>query len=389
MSKYTIRSILFVFVAFMLGCNEYMIVGVLPDIAREFHASLSSLGYIVTLFALVYAISTPIITSLAHHFKRHHLLFGLITIFLFGNTWTAMSSNYYSLLFSRIITACTAGAIISIILIFGNFIAPLNKRASLLSWIFAGFSIASVVGVPLGTMISTNFSWHMSFWLISILTIICLLLLIWLAPRNTDQAAKKSTEKNNQFLLLADRRILFSVIFVVMVCASQYTYYTYIRPLITNEMHFSYSWLNWLLLGLGLASIIGNKVGGLIADRGGMKLLPYIYSVMTLALVLLSVLIHVSWLAYAIAFLLSSLISAYGASTQVFFLDIATQDYPQSLDLASSLNSIFANVGISLGSFTAAQVAGITSITTTGYVGAIYSLIGVLCLVIVCRILHK
>lgn len=229
----------------------------------------------------------------------------------------------------------------------------------------------------------------MSFWLISVLTIICLLLLIWLAPRNTDQAAKTSTEKNNQFLLLADRRILFSVIFVVMVCTSQYAYYTYIRPLITNEMHFSYSWLNWLLLGLGLASIIGNKVGGLIADRGGMKLLPYIYSVMTLALVLLSVLIHVSWLAYTIAFLLSSLISAYGASTQVFFLDIATQDYPQSLDLASSLNSIFANVGISLGSFTAAQVAGITSITTTGYIGAIYSLIGVLCLVIVSRILHK
>ena len=65
MSKYTLRSILFVFVAFMLGCNEYMIVGVLPDIAKEFHASLSSLGYIVTLFALVYAISTPIITSRA------------------------------------------------------------------------------------------------------------------------------------------------------------------------------------------------------------------------------------------------------------------------------------------------------------------------------------
>lgn len=389
MSKYTLRSILFVFVAFMLGCNEYMIVGVLPDIAKEFHVSLSSLGYIVTLFALVYAISTPIITSLAHHFKRHQLLFVLIMIFLLGNTWTAMSSNYYSLLFSRIVTACTAGPIISIVLIFGNFIAPINKRASLLSWIFAGFSIASVVGVPLGTMISTHFSWHMSFWLISILTVICLLLLIGSVPRNTDLKRKNTTEKSNQFALIADRRILYSVIFVVMVCATQYTYYTYIRPLITNEMHFSYSWLNWLLLGLGLASIIGNKVGGVIADKGGMKLLTCIYSGMTLTLILLSVFIHFSWLAYVLAFLLSSFISAYGASTQVFFLDVASQDYPQSLDLASSLNSIFANVGISLGSFTAAQVAGVTSITTTGYAGAVYSLIGVICLVMVNKTLKK
>ena len=69
MTKYRLQSLLFVFVAFMLGCNEYMIVGVLSDIAKEYHASLSSLGYTVTLFALIYAISTPIVTSLASRFN--------------------------------------------------------------------------------------------------------------------------------------------------------------------------------------------------------------------------------------------------------------------------------------------------------------------------------
>lgn len=78
MTKYRLQSLLFVFVAFMLGCNEYMIVGVLPDIAKEFHASLSSLGYTVTLFALIYAISTPIVTTLASRFNRYHVLLVLL-----------------------------------------------------------------------------------------------------------------------------------------------------------------------------------------------------------------------------------------------------------------------------------------------------------------------
>lgn len=80
--KYRLQSILFVFVAFMLGCNEYMIVGVLPDIAHQYHDSLSTLGLLVTVFALVYAIFTPIITSLANRWRRHHVLLVLMVVFL-------------------------------------------------------------------------------------------------------------------------------------------------------------------------------------------------------------------------------------------------------------------------------------------------------------------
>ncbi len=91
MSRYKIQAFLFVFVAFMLSCNKYMIVGVLPDISREINASLSSLGYLVTVFALVYAVATPLVTSLTKYFKRHQLLFFLMGIFFIGNTWTALS----------------------------------------------------------------------------------------------------------------------------------------------------------------------------------------------------------------------------------------------------------------------------------------------------------
>ena len=369
--KYRLQSILFVFVAFMLGCNEYMIVGVLPDIAQQYHDSLSTLGLLVTVFALVYAIFTPIITSLANRWRRHHVLLVLMVVFFIGNTWTALASNFISMLFSRVLTATVAGAIISIVLVMASFVAPREKRASLVSWVFAGFSIASVIGIPIGTVISTTFSWHDSFWMISGLTIFVFVSLIWLVPKDTPQF--KST-LSKQFTLLKDTRVLLGVVFIVTVCAADYTIYTYIRPLITNEMGFSNTWLNWLLFGMGIFFIIGNKFGGYIADNGGIHRLGGIYIAMTILYLLFGPLLSFKWIAIIIVALLCIAFSSYGSSTQLMFLDIAEKEYPQSLDLASSLNSIFANIGISLGSFTASQAVAFLPMRNLGYVGAVYGL---------------
>ncbi len=369
--KYRLQSILFVFVAFMLGCNEYMIVGVLPDIAHQYHDSLSTLGLLVTVFALVYAIFTPIITSLANRWRRHHVLLVLMVVFFIGNTWTALASNFISMLFSRVLTATVAGAIISIVLVMASFVAPREKRASLVSWVFAGFSIASVIGIPIGTVISTTFSWHDSFWMISGLTIFVFVSLIWLVPKDTPQF--KST-LSKQFTLLKDTRVLLGVVFIVTVCAADYTIYTYIRPLITNEMGFSNTWLNWVLFGMGIFFIIGNKFGGYIADNGGIHRLGGIYIAMTILYLLFGPLLSFKWIAIIIVALLCIAFSSYGSSTQLMFLDIAEKEYPQSLDLASSLNSIFANIGISLGSFTASQAVAFLPMRNLGYVGAVYGL---------------
>lgn len=367
--KYRLQACLFVFIAFMLGCNEYIIVGVLPDISSEFGTGLSQLGLLVTIFALVYALSTPLVTSFGNRFLRHRVLLALILIFFIGNTWTALATNFTSLLLSRILTASVAGAIISIVLVMANYIAPRHKRASLVSWVFAGFSLASIIGIPLGTLISTTFSWHDSFWMISAITFIVLCLLFGLVPKDTPQF--KGTLKH-QFALLKEKQVLLGVTFVVAVCAADYTIYTYIRPLFTNEMHFNNTWLNWLLFGMGIFFIIGNKFGGYLADNGGLKPLRYVYITMTLLMLLLGSAIKLPWLGAATIALLCVCFASYGASTQLMFLDIAEKKYPQSLDLASSLNSIFANLGISLGSLTAAQTVEFTSLANVGYIGALY-----------------
>lgn len=380
--KYRLQACLFVFIAFMLGCNEYIIVGVLPDISAEYKTSLATLGLLVTIFALVYALFTPLVTTFANHFLRHQVLLVLIGIFFIGNTWTALATNFTSLLLSRILTASVAGAIISLVLVMANYIAPRHKRASLVSWVFAGFSLASIIGIPIGTLISTTFSWHDSFWMISAITFVVLVLLICLVPRDTPQF--KGSLKN-QFALLREPQIIWGVVFVIAVCAADYTIYTYIRPLITTEMGFDNAWLNWLLFGMGVFFIIGNKFGGYLADNGGLLRLRYLYIGMTLLMLLLAPLLHYRYLAALAIALMCICFASYGSSTQLMFLDIAEKKYPQSLDLASSLNSIFANLGISLGSLTAAQTVQVTSLRNVGYAGAVYGLLATLIVFYLCR----
>ena len=206
--------------------------------------------------------------------------------------------------------------------------------------------------------------------------------MIWLVPRDTPQF--RST-LSKQFSLLKDSRVLLGVTFIVAVCAADYTIYTYIRPLITNEMGFDNTWLNWLLFGMGIFFIIGNKFGGFLADRGGVHRLGNIYIAMTILYIAFGPLLNFKWLAIIVVALLCIAFSCYGASTQLMFLDIAEKDYPQSLDLASSLNSIFANIGISLGSLTASTAVQFTSLNHLGYVGAVYGILATVLVIILSK----
>lgn len=384
--KENLRSLTFILTAFMLGCNEFMVVGVLSDIAKSYHVSLSAVGFLVTAFALVYAISTPIITTLTSTWNRYKLLMVLMAVFFIGNTMTAMAPSIGWLLAARIITATVAGTIISLINLLVSLITPMQKRPMVLAWVGAGFSIASVIGVPLGTMIATLLSWHDSFWIISGFTLIVFALLAWLTPRKTPQVKGSIVE---QLSLLKDRRVLLGIGVTVTVLSLQYTFYTYVRPLITNVMGFSLTSLNWLLLLLGVMSIIGNEVAGLIASRRGVYKLPVIFIILTALSVALGPALNSQLLGMVVLCALCIVVVAYGTTTQLVFINVAEEEYPQSLALATSLSSIFANVGISLGSFTASTTVEVFSLTTVGYVGAIYGVLGLVFAVMLVQIYRR
>ena len=369
-----LRSLTFILVAFMLGCNEFMVVGVLSDIARSYHVPLSTVGFLVTAFAGVYAISTPIITTLTSNWNRYKLLMLLMTIFFVGNTLTAMAPTLGWLLFARIITAAVAGTIISLINLLVSIITPMDKRPMVLAWVGAGFSIASVIGVPLGTTIATLLSWHDSFWIISGLTLIVFALLAWLTPRDTPQIKGSILE---QLALLKDHRVLLGIGITMAVLSLQYTFYTYVRPLITTVMDFSLTSLNWLLLLLGVMSIIGNEIAGIVASHNGVQKLPFVFILMTILSLILGIVLGNKITGMLVLATLCVVVIIYGTTIQLVFISVAEKEYPQSLALATSLISIFANVGISLGSFTASTTVNFTNLTMLGYVGAVYGLLAI------------
>ena len=369
-----LRSFTFILVAFMLGCNEFMVVGVLSDIARSYHVPLSTVGFLVTAFAGVYAISTPIITTLTSNWNRYKLLMLLMTVFFIGNTLTAMAPTLGWLLFARIITAAVAGTIISFINLLVSIITPMDKRPMVLAWVGAGFSIASVIGVPLGTTIATLLSWHDSFWIISGLTLIVFALLAWLTPRDTPQVKGSILE---QLALLKNHRVLLGIGITVAVLSLQYTFYTYVRPLITTVMSFSLTSLNWLLLLLGVMSIIGNEIAGIVASHNGVQKLPIVFILMTILSLVLGIALGNKITGMLVLAALCVVVIIYGTTIQLVFISVAEKEYPQSLALATSLISIFANVGISLGSFTASTTVNFANLTMLGYVGAVYGLLAI------------
>ena len=369
-----LRSFTFILVAFMLGCNEFMVVGVLSDIARSYHVPLSTVGFLVTAFAGVYAISTPIITTLTSNWNRYKLLMLLMTVFFIGNTLTAMAPTLGWLLFARIITAAVAGTIISLINLLVSIITPMDKRPMVLAWVGAGFSIASVIGVPLGTTIATLLSWHDSFWIISGLTLIVFALLAWLTPRDTPQVKGSILE---QLALLKDPRVLLGIGITVAVLSLQYTFYTYVRPLITTVMGFSLTSLNWLLLLLGVMSIIGNEIAGIVASHNGVQKLSIVFIIMTILSLVLGIALGNKITGMLVLAALCVVVIIYGTTIQLVFISVAEKEYPQSLALATSLISIFANVGISLGSFTASTTVNFANLTMLGYVGAVYGLLAI------------
>ncbi|KRK47753.1 MFS transporter [Secundilactobacillus kimchicus] len=372
MSKFKLQSIIFVLVAFMLGCNEFIVVGVLNDLAASFHTPIATVGYLVTIFATVYAISTPFVTILTSRYSRYKTLLVLIVVFFIGNTLSGFATSFGFMVVARMLTAAVAGSIISLVMTFANTVAPRNKRASLISWVFAGFSIASVFGVPIGTAVSTAYGWRYTFFGISVITAIIFVLLIWLLPKNVAQV---QSGIRGQLSLLADRRIYLAIGVVLFTAATMYAYYTYIRPLLTTGLGFDNQTLNFLLVSLGIMSIISNRLSGTLAERNGLAKMPVFYIADIVLLLLLPVALGSKIFGLGIFLILTLIVTIINSPIQIHFLNIAERDYPQSLVLASSLNSIFFNFGISLGSATASSLVGKVGLSHISFGAAGYAAI--------------
>lgn len=310
----------------------------------------------------------------------------LMLVFLIGNTATALAPNYFMLVVARMVTAAVAGSIISLIMTFASSVAPMDKRPALISWIFSGFSIASVFGVPIGTAISTAYGWRNAFLIVSVISVLTLGLLFWLLPRQIKQV---TSSLGKQLSLMKDLRVYDGVVLVLFGAAAMYGYYTYIRPLLTTELGFSLSSLNWLLFLLGLMSIFSNQLSGQLASHGGLVHMPKVYVLEIALLFILPLTLHLAIFGLVVLLVLSLITSVLNSPIQLHFLNVAEQDYPQSIVLASSLNSIFFNFGISLGSATSSTMVDVAGVHNISFGAGVFALIALVMVVLLNRAIKR
>lgn len=374
MTTFKFRSYVLILLAFVLGCSEFIIVGVLDDIASQLHVGVSTVGLLVTIFALVYAVSTPFVNALVRQHRFYNFILILMAIFIFGNILTAFSSTYLVLVIARVVTAIVSGPLISIALTFANEIAPMDKKAWLVSWIFSGFSIASVFGVPIGTWISTLAGWRMSFVAITVVSVLTFILMLLSLPKDLRQHAKKSRSANKQgsLALFKDRRIQLGALLPMLTLAGVYVVYTYLRPILSQQLNFSASAVTIILFVYGFMSLISNQLSGRLANHNGLAKMPKVFTIEGVILLLLPFALFNRITGLLVLMALGVCMYLHNSPVQMHFLAVAEADYPQSMVMASSLNSIFANFGIALGSATGGLVVDHFGLAATGFGGAIY-----------------
>lgn len=359
--------------SFMLGMSEFIVVGILPDIAADLKISEVTVGNLVSLFAFVYAPVTPLGSALSARFPRFATHLTLIGIFLAGNLLCAFAPNYAVLVVARIMIALVSGTLVAVAMTYVPDVTTDRFRTKFIAWVFSGFSIASVVGVPVGTWVANTFGWRWAFHMINVLTIMLIVGMVVALPRNSHIVKIGFLP---QFRLFFDRRIQLGVLTVVFGAAASYVFYTYLTPIMRDEVHVPEQYLSVGLVIFGAACLWSNLYGGKLADRGrGVEPLTHIRPIYCAHAVLMASLIVAHWVPVYGALLLVVLgmfMYLQNSASQVLYMDVASQSHPGSLNLAASLNSMSFNIGIAIGSAVGGVVNGHFGLMWLGPVGALF-----------------
>ena len=359
--------------SFMLGMSEFIVVGILPDIATDLKVSEVTVGNLVSLFAFVYAPVTPLGSALSARFPRFATHLTLIGIFLAGNLLCAFAPNYAVLVVARIMIALVSGTLVAVAMTYAPDVTTDKFRTKFIAWVFSGFSIASVVGVPIGTWVANTFGWRWAFHIINVLTIMLIVGMVVALPRNSHIVKIGFLP---QFRLFFDRRIQLGVLTVVFGAAASYVFYTYLTPIMRDEVHVPEQYLSVGLVIFGAACLWSNLYGGKLADRGrGVEPLTHIRPIYCAHAVLMASLVVAHWVPVYGALLLVVLgmfMYLQNSASQVLYMDVASQSHPGSLNLAASLNSMSFNIGIAIGSAVGGLINGHFGLMWLGPVGALF-----------------
>ncbi|WP_214703678.1 MULTISPECIES: MFS transporter [unclassified Exiguobacterium] len=357
---------------FVLGTSEFVIVGILPDIASGLSISIATAGSLVSAFAISFAVGTPITMSLTSHLPKRKLMLGLTILFTVLNLLSSLAPMYEWLLVLRMLTAVVTGVLISLAMLVASESVPPTKRGVAVSFIFGGFTMANVFGVPIGTLIGQQAGWESTFWLTTLLGAVAWIAIYRVLP---NQLSQEKASLREQMALLTNPRILIAFLIPAFGFGATYVVYTYLVPILKDVLGVPVAWVSPILFAYGFISIFSNIAAGKIASHNPIGRLRFVFLVQAFVLAALFVTTSNVTLGLLNIALMSFMAILLTTSTQIYLIDLAEKFNPNAKGLASSLMPVASNVGIGLGSALGGVVYATSPIMTLALVGGLVALV--------------
>lgn len=355
--------------AFAIGTTEFVIVGILQEVATDLGISVTQAGTLVSGYAVALAIGTPIVVVITGKLPKKGYLVFLMIVFTAGNALAAIASTYSMLLLSRIITAVAHGVFFAVAATVAADMVPANKKGTAISIMFTGLTVATILGVPLGTYIGQEFGWRMSFAVVAVLGLIALL--VSLIAVEKVPRSKHSPSLSDIGSLIFNPRIITALLMTVLGFGGTFALFTYISPILKEISGYSASSISWLLLVYGVAVAIGNIIGGKLANGHPVKALRFVFLFQGIALLLQIWLLPNKTLTILSLILMGFFAFMMSPGVQAYTLMLAEKLVPSAKDVASALNISAFNIGIAAGSTLGGLAVDHKHIMDTAWIGAI------------------
>ncbi|MBY2961818.1 MFS transporter [Rhizobium leguminosarum] len=249
--------------SFAIGTTEFVIMGLLPEVAADLSVSIPQAGWLVTGYALAVAIGAPVMAISTAKLKRRTALIALMAFFIAGNLLCALASDYWVLMIARVVTALCHGAFFGIGSVVAAGLVAEDRKARAVALMFTGLTLANVLGVPLGTAIGQAYGWRATFGVVTVIGIFTISGLIAILPRDKQQ---ENGSILREIAALRNGGLWLALSTTVFFAASMFTLFTYIAPLLRDVTGVSPEGVTWTLFLIGLGLTIGNLVGGKLAD---------------------------------------------------------------------------------------------------------------------------
>ncbi|GAT80411.1 hypothetical protein STXM2123_1112 [Streptomyces sp. F-3] len=353
--------------AFGIGTTEFVIMGVLPQVADDFGVTIPTAGRLVSGYALGVVFGAPLLTVLGTKVSRKKMLMFLMGLFVVGNALSALAPVFGVMLTGRIVASLAHGAFFGIgSVVAADLVAP-EKKASAISLMFTGLTVANIVGVPGGTHLGQAAGWRVTFAAVAVLGVVGLLGVAVLVP---ETGRPETARVRTELAAFRNVQVWLAMAMTVLGYGGVFAAITYIAPMMTEVAGYSDAAVTWLLVLFGIGMFLGNLLGGRFADRALMPMLFASLGALALALLLFTATAHDKVLAAITLTLIGALGFATVPPLQKWVLDQASA----APTLASA-----ANIGaFNLGNALAAWLGGLTIAAGLGYtspnwVGALLS----------------